>query len=550
MHGLMRSPPGSPPSTEDAECLDDERLVLLVEGKLDGRARADAEAHLEGCDACQRLVAAIVRDAPADTRPPPGRGRGLLDRGACIGRYLVLSLIGRGTMGEVYAAYDPELDRRVALKLVHTVRGAEEDRARLVREARALGKLSHPNVVHVYDVGEHEHDVFVAMELVDGDSLDAWCRTAPAPGWQAVLAAYRDAARGLSAAHAQGLVHRDVKPSNILRGRDGRVRVVDFGLVAPSKGASAPTGGIARPAAPLPRGGALDDRLTATGALVGTPRYMAPEQHEGSRVGPESDQYSLCVALHEALYGAPPFTVPRGVPISKAIGELFEQKKRGAPTTPPARTPVPAWIYEALVRGLAPRPEDRYPSLEALVMALGHDPLAREHDLAVGARPRFAMASLFWLGLVAVSLAAWFAPRRIGVGDLLVYILVIDVILAVSMALWHRKLLSTEMGRAMSGSMVALGLGIAAHRLIALRFGTPASQVLTVDNGYAVCVLALTAYSVPDFRRQGTAFAVVMAASVAVMVAWPDLAVPSSSFGSMICGAGFSYLAYRQAKGR
>src|SRR5271163_2627822 len=145
--------------------------------------------------------------------------RETLGRGDALGRYLILSLLGRGGMGEVYAAYDPELDRRVAVKLLHTARGAEQARRRLLREARALGKLSHPNVVQVYDVGEHEGDVFVALELVDGQSFAAWCLGAPKPGWEAVLAAYVDAARGLSAAHACGLVHRDVKPANILRGK-------------------------------------------------------------------------------------------------------------------------------------------------------------------------------------------------------------------------------------------------------------------------------------------------------------------------------------------
>ena len=135
-------------------------------------------------------------------------------------------------MGEVYAAFDPELDRRVALKLLHTAGGSERARRRLVREARALARLSHPNVVQVHDVGEHHGDVFVAMELVEGQSLEDWCRSEPRPSFQAVLAAYLDAARGLAAAHDKGLVHRDVKPANILRGDDGRVRVADFGLAA------------------------------------------------------------------------------------------------------------------------------------------------------------------------------------------------------------------------------------------------------------------------------------------------------------------------------
>src|SRR6185437_818731 len=183
-----------------------------------------------------------------------------------------------GGMGEVYAAYDPELDRRVALKLLHTAQASDDARRRLVREARALGKLSHPNVVQVHDVGEHRGDVFVAMELVEGQAFDAWCRGAPAPAWGELLASYIEAARGLAAAHEKGLVHRAVKPSNILRGADGRVRVADFGLAAPSEepqaaspveaGAQASTG--PGPAAPAP-GRSGEERWTTTGTILGTP---------------------------------------------------------------------------------------------------------------------------------------------------------------------------------------------------------------------------------------------------------------------------------------
>ncbi len=330
-------------------CLDDDQILLLIEGKLPAGARAEAEAHLDACEACRRLVgiaagpthdrrgvdtvatvtagdsveprAAAVRQGPA----------GVLDRGSAIGRYLVLALIGKGGMGRVYSAYDPELDRRVALKLLHTARGSESARRRLAREARALGKLSHPNVVQVYDVGEHEGDVFVAMELVEGQSLDGWCRRSPKPGWREVLAAYLDAARGLSAAHAKGLVHRDVKPANILYGNDGRVCVADFGLAAGREAADRPSGSIEAGGlaevhfapspvgetvpAPVGASGSLDDRLTETGAVLGTPLYMAPEQHEGERATAASDQYSLCVALYQGLYGVPPFdrtpTAPR-----------------------------------------------------------------------------------------------------------------------------------------------------------------------------------------------------------------------------------------------
>src|SRR6185437_7046132 len=271
--------------TTPAECPPDAELVELLEGRLQEWASARLERHVAKCGACRALVDELTTArgeltsalASALGEPP--------SRGARIGRYRVLSLIGRGGMGEVHAAYDPELDRRVALKLLRTARGSEGARRRLLREARALGKLSHPNVVQVYDVGEHEGDVFLAMELVEGQAFDAWCRGDPAPGWRAVLAAYLDAAQGIAAAHAKGLVHRDVKPSNILRGADGRVRVVDFGLAA--AGEVVPSSEETPGSTAIPPSQALaGETLTSTGAILGTPLYMAPEQYEGLRATP------------------------------------------------------------------------------------------------------------------------------------------------------------------------------------------------------------------------------------------------------------------------
>jgi non-specific serine/threonine protein kinase len=379
-----------------AECPPDGEFVELLEGGHPASVAARLQGHLAACGACRALVDELMQ-GEADlarilARGSPAETGG---RGATIGRYRVLSLIGRGGMGDVHAAYDPELDRRVALKLLRTARSSAGARKRLMREARALGKLSHPNVVQVYDVGEHEGDVFLAMELVEGQAFDAWCRSTPAPGWRAVLAAYLDAARGLSAAHDKGVIHRDVKPSNILRGADGRVRVVDFGLAvadetpsvdeAPSppppaaaavavdaSDATWPADPEGAPlAAPSANAGAVGIRtepLTTTGALVGTPLYMAPEQYEGSRATPASDQYSLCTALYEALHGVLPFAARADARMR--LGEIMAQKKAGPPAAPPAGSPVPAWVHAALARGLSPRPEDRYPSMNALIAAM------------------------------------------------------------------------------------------------------------------------------------------------------------------------------------
>jgi serine/threonine protein kinase len=364
-------------------CPSDDQLVLLA-GQLHEDALGEIEAHLDACEACRRIVGLVSSTRDRGGTPSgagsPERARAV-GRGASIGRYLVVSLLGEGGMGRVYAAYHPELDRRVALKILRTARGSEPARGRLVREGRALGKLSHPNVVQVYDVGEHDGDVFVAMDLVEGQSLGEWCASAPAPGWRAVLAAYVDAARGLTAAHATGMVHRDVKPSNILSGNDGRVRVADFGLAAlreadgreappgspaPAVGsgerASAdpsspggPEGGAPTVAETVParREGSTETGETRSGAVLGTPLYMAPEQHDGLRATAASDQYGLCAALYQGLYGAPPFAPPRGTTAGTALAELLAMKRSGAPAAPPG-SPVPAWIQRALARGLAP----------------------------------------------------------------------------------------------------------------------------------------------------------------------------------------------------
>jgi serine/threonine-protein kinase len=395
-------------------CPDEDQILLLLRGTLDPEERGEIESHLAECETCRRLVAVALRTVESSGGGGGPVDREAVQRGASVGRYLVLSLLGRGGMGEVFSAYDPELDRRVAVKLLRTTSEPASARARLVREARALGKLSHPNVVQVHDVGEHGGDVFVAMELVDGQPLDAWCRDAPRPGWREVLAAYLDAARGLSAAHAQGLVHRDVKPSNILRGKDGRVRVADFGLAVGSD--EAPPGGEAASlpehaggaegedqtlplgdTAPAPIGNE-ETRLTATGAVVGTPLYMAPEQQARGQATPASDQYSLCAALHEGLYGVRPFAGAGAT----TLGGLLALKQAGVPASPPAGSPVPSWVYRAVARGLAADPADRHASLTALVAALGEDPEARRRS-----RGRRALGGLAAAALLVVGAAGW-----------------------------------------------------------------------------------------------------------------------------------------------
>jgi predicted Ser/Thr protein kinase len=263
-----------------------------------------------------------------------------------LGRYRIERELGTGGMGVVYAAFDPDLERRVALKLLRSG-PTEEARTRLLREARAMAKLSHPNVVAVYEVGTHEGTDYVAMELVDGDSLATWLREAER-GRREVIDALVAAGRGLAAAHAVGLVHRDFKPHNVLRAKTGHIKVTDFGLARPAGAAPGEA----------PKGPVTEPTLTATGSLLGTPAYMAPEQWRGGDVGPATDQFAFCVALWEALANERPF---RG----DSSEELRASVERGPRTLDASK--LPRRLREIVRRGLELEPAARWPSMDALL---------------------------------------------------------------------------------------------------------------------------------------------------------------------------------------
>ncbi len=318
--------------------------------------------------------------------------------GAKIGRYVVLDLLGQGAMGQVYTGYDVHLDRKVAIKVIRAELVSTRAHERTLREAKALAQLSHPNVVQVYEVGEHGEQLFVAMEHVDGENLRQWLLEGERP-WQETSARVIEAGRGLRAAHAIGLVHRDVKPDNILVGKDGRARIADFGLVRAIEPMNPeardpettpdpdpdPEGSAARRAASgsgLAWGTGL---LTQEGRAIGTPAYMSPEQHLGGEVDHRSDQFSLCASLFEALYAARPFS-------GHDVKTIREQAIAGKVRPTPTDTGVPRWIDRAIRRGLAPAPDERWPSIDALLLALSHDPSRRW---------RWAGAVILGLGLLA-----------------------------------------------------------------------------------------------------------------------------------------------------
>jgi len=318
------------------ECADADTIAALISNELDDNARASIATHAASCENCHRLLEGLVDDiAPRDN--------------ARIGRYVIGDRLGAGGMGIVFAADDTELHRRVAVKLLRTDSHAElgtQGRERLLREARVLARLSHPNVVTVFDVGTHENDLFVAMELVEGGNFNAWLRSAPRTRNE-ILDRLIEAGRGLAAAHDAGIVHRDVKPDNVLIGRDGRARMTDFGLAR-----------IESSATELPTQLALGSDLTRTGAMMGTPLYMAPEQLRGE-TGPRADQWSFCAMLYELVGGVRPFEATDLAARSEAIadGKLA-----------PAR--MPAWVRAIAVRGLRPNPKERWPSMHEVVHAL------------------------------------------------------------------------------------------------------------------------------------------------------------------------------------
>jgi eukaryotic-like serine/threonine-protein kinase len=302
-------------------------------------------------------------DEPGQREPPPA-----LEVGALVGRYVVLSKLGAGGMGVVYAAYDPELDRKVALKLLLPGSRGEKGRSRLLREAQALGKLAHPHVVGIYDVGTVGEQVWLAMEFVRGETLGEWLQ-APRR-WREVLEVMVSAGEGLVAAHAAELLHRDFKPDNLMIGDDGRVRVMDFGLARTRRegepsgsgegaGSGAGAGKVA-PARPMPKLEALATELTQAGTLLGTPSYMAPEQFSAASLTAAADQFAFCVTLWEALYGERPFA---GDTMLALLANVVGGKRRPAPRD----RKVPSRLRRACERGLSVEPEQRWPSMEALL---------------------------------------------------------------------------------------------------------------------------------------------------------------------------------------
>jgi eukaryotic-like serine/threonine-protein kinase len=336
-------------------------------------------------------------DVDPSARTEAGAAGGVasdLTPGASIGKYRLDRVLGSGGMGVVWAAFDPDLERPVAIKVLRSIDGVVTLRTRLLREARAMARLKHPNILTVYEVGTDRNRDYIAMELIDGADLDAWLRTRPPRA--EILAALFAAGRGLVAAHDAGLIHRDLKPHNILRGRDGSVYVTDFGLARGQieEGAEVVQQPIAVAATAVasgsyPRGvdSVLDSPLTQTGVLIGTPAYMAPEQFSGRAPDPRSDQFAFCITAWEALTGARPFA-------GSTLDELRAAASGGVPAAPPD---LPPRIATVLARGLAADPAARWPDMHVLL---------RELDGALAPPRRSHMALILTAVLACAAIAA------------------------------------------------------------------------------------------------------------------------------------------------
>jgi hypothetical protein len=337
-----------PDGAAAGECPTDRVFARLIEGTLEPDRLSELQAHCDLCATCGRTMAELAR-----TLAP--------DRGDWLGgRYRLLEPLGAGGMGVVYTGFDTKLQRKVAVKQLRESAGpssTEEQlarsrrRARVLREAQLLASLSHPNVVTVHDVGGLEGELYVVMELVDGFPMSRWISEArPRQGWREIVDLYLQAARGLAAAHALGVVHRDVKPENILVARSGRVSIGDFGLAGLAGAPAAP------PATPhVPTG------LTETGVQLGTPAYMAPELHDGGQADARSDQFSFCTSLWESLHGSRPFAGATAAAIAAAV-------RRGQLAL--GQDGVPRAVDRVLARGLAADPARRHASMTALAAEL------------------------------------------------------------------------------------------------------------------------------------------------------------------------------------
>ncbi len=378
-----------------SRCPDESTLLDFATGALAAVAREAVERHIDVCHPCFEVMAALAAAGEAHTHS------------GAAGRYALGRVRGAGAMGTVYEAHDPVLDRTVAVKVLRSdLQPTEQRRLRLLREAQSLARIRHPNVVSVYDAGETGQDVYIAMELIDGEPLGDHLRRRPRLPWREIVDLFAQAGAGLAAAHEAGLVHRDFKPTNVLVDARGRVVVTDFGLAASMDVSDD------RPWDD-PAGSLLSHTLSATAARLGTPAYMAPEQFHGQRATERTDQFAFCVAAVEALTGQRPF--------AGASVEAWTRSQAEGPDL--ARLPGPVRLARVLGRGLAFDPAHRYPSMRAILAELRRCQIQRRTRIlaSVTGTTMSALLAGGWLasqpppGCVEPLADSWGTERRTAV---------------------------------------------------------------------------------------------------------------------------------------
>ena len=398
-----------------SECPDPNTLGAYLDDTLSEEKKRFVDNHIEMCQECRLAIQVGKRDQQKHedlvlSQTPDNTLDQLCNKlipfsqfspGKTIGRYITVKPLGLGGMSEVYSAYDPELDRRIALKLMRTDVYAdsriESNVTRLMKEAKAMAQLSHPNVISVYDVIKVDGQVVIAMEYISGGTLRSWLQAEPR-SWQEIVDKFVLAGQGLAAAHAAKLVHRDFKPANVLVENDGQVCVTDFGLVRgldqeeDLKPTKFPAFNIR-----------WDESLTNTGAYIGTPAYMSPEQLLGEKSDTRSDQFCFCVALFASLYGQRPFS-------GESPEELKESVLSGEIVPIDSTKEVPAWLYDIVKKGLEVKPEDRYPSMEELLGKLRYNPEEAERKRRALRNRRLGLITVILLAAI-LPVGVWYGMR-------------------------------------------------------------------------------------------------------------------------------------------
>ena len=430
----------------------------------------------------------------------------LADRLARRGRFVLLRKLGEGGMGEVFAAYDEQLDRRVAIKLLHSDYTSDEGRLRLVREAQALARVAHPNVVTVFEVGQLDGDVFLAMEFVDGVTLREW-QEMEGRTTADILSAYLEAGKGLAAVHAAGLVHRDFKPTNVMVGPDERVRILDFGLAH---------GRSAKNEAKLSdqvQSATLDSKLTMTGAVVGTPAYMSAEQYLGEQVDARSDQFSFCVALYEAAYKKHPFG-------GQTMHDLLPRLLEGKPLPPSAGEQVPARVTAAIMRGLERSPENRFADMNALLEALMGEVAA---DPAEHSRQRLIYGTILVLaaGVQVVRQVVTERSALHSTRELLTISLVGLLVVSLGLLLFRKSLLRNVFHRRMAGASVIALVVLSVSRGIGVFQNEPGIAVIVRDLLILCSISAAVGIFLTAFTRWVWFNPVLPLVTIVCIFSWP-----------------------------